>query len=149
MAVDRNSVTQKSWRSLLRHGMLALGLSAALVVTAIGATSAEARVPVTDPRLDPLAAACGALQDRADILREQHRRLALANPEDPRLDAILHEMRAIGLRWAELCKETYGSIVSNPVPGTAVVGNPGVLDAGSQVKPTRPVIILHGGIPPR
>jgi hypothetical protein len=57
------------------------------------------------------------MYDRSADLRDEYRRVGLANPNSPRLDAILAELRTLGSDWIAIgCKARYGTIYSYQTP---------------------------------
>ena len=132
---------------IIRRGILALAVCGSLAAGSVGVASrAEARVP-DGPRVDSLSAGCGLLQDKADSLREQYDEIGRANPNDPRLDDILAQLRQIGSQWIDVCAGTFGNISYIVVarnPGFGTLTNAGTMQ--TPISPTGGSQTVHTGI---
>jgi hypothetical protein len=124
-AVSTHPVFTQRLKIALLAGFLALSVmvGAATTATRVGAEPVQRG-------LDGFSNACADLQDQAGSLVSQYGATAGANPNDPRLDDILSQLRSIGTTWQQIgCQGVYGNILrvvpagTSSLPITSVYGN--------------------------
>lgn len=121
-------------RKALEIGARAGALGMALLVTLKSTAGVGAERPPAGG--DTHQIGCRMIYDRSAQLRDEYKRVALANPGDPRLDQILAELRNLGSDWIAIrCKDRFGSIAAIQLPN----GQWGDLDDATDLEEWVPI----------
>jgi len=101
--------------------MIIAGLLALSLMVGAGATATRVGAEPVGPGIDGVSQACRALQNQAQDLIDEYGRVGRANPNDPRLNDLLAQIRSVGTTWQQIgCQAAFGNIIGLRVsaPGT-------------------------------